>query len=573
MNLPRKGSIKRTNTQGSISPVGEEDDPAGILACPGTPRCPSPQLGHIDRQTSTNNIVIGRVQQRNEELRLSFGLPINECLIDDWNCAYRSSNNILLQGRLYLFNNFVCFHSNVFGVNKKIIMAAKDIATMRKRKNVGVIPNSMEITCTFRAFFFTSFLNRDEAFWTLCTQWGLCKSQAQQLQSTSSRRLVEVPSRTEADSRRYSIDDSQGDCEEGDNSGEEVGDEGCLRVDWNPRAEGAPAVNSELKEVLREELPCTPNQFFMRFLCNNSGFLKDAMVERGDRDIKVTDWVCHPTLGRVRNVTFVSPVKSAFGPPETRCFQSQRYNIFAGNHLRMETSQIMEDIPYGDHFTVETCWDVAELGPASCQLRVLICVLFSRKTFFRSTIEKATLAEATAGFRAWVAKARQALSDPSPRLQPGHCRSSSWQRCPTPSSPEFSPEKQPLLEQQQPCRKSSEGLNSSVRVSTEMDRPAPSATPASATSWLHAALRSLQTPQGTLLLLLLALASLVAFAVVVRGQGAASAAWQSGARPDEQLQLQMKVLQVEMAQLQEQLAGMVDGLHPYRCPEVTGEEI
>ena len=46
------------------------------------------------------------------------------------------------------------------------------------------------------------------------------------------------------------------------------------------------------------------------------------------------------------------------GPPEALCHQTQRVGVYAAQHIVFETSQVMNDIPYGDHFKVETRWDI-----------------------------------------------------------------------------------------------------------------------------------------------------------------------------------------------------------------------
>ncbi|KAJ1678138.1 hypothetical protein EV182_004693, partial [Spiromyces aspiralis] len=52
--------------------------------------------------------------KRNADFHMLFReLPINELLIDDYGCALQ--RDILVQGRLYLTENHVCFYSNIFG--------------------------------------------------------------------------------------------------------------------------------------------------------------------------------------------------------------------------------------------------------------------------------------------------------------------------------------------------------------------------------------------------------------------------------------------------------------------------
>lgn len=97
-------------------------------------------------------------------------------------------------------------------------------------------------------------------------------------------------------------------------------------------------------------------------------FFRSFHEGRDDRDVRVSPWRQHPAMGRVRELTFVSPVKMRMGisPSSAHCHQTQRYRLFeAGAHLVMESSQTMNDIPFGDHFTVESRWDFSALQPAA----------------------------------------------------------------------------------------------------------------------------------------------------------------------------------------------------------------
>jgi hypothetical protein len=57
---------------------------------------------------------------------------------------------ILLQGRLYLFDSYVCFYSNLFGyVHTKVIPLA-DVTAVCKKKTALVVPNAIEVRHTPR---------------------------------------------------------------------------------------------------------------------------------------------------------------------------------------------------------------------------------------------------------------------------------------------------------------------------------------------------------------------------------------------------------------------------------------
>lgn len=45
-------------------------------------------------------------------------------------------------------------------------------------------------------------------------------------------------------------------------------------------------------------------------------------------------------VGMVRDLQFVSPLKMKMGPPQTLCIQAQRYQVYSGDHLVFQTSQV-----------------------------------------------------------------------------------------------------------------------------------------------------------------------------------------------------------------------------------------
>ena len=59
--------------------------------------------------------------------------------------------------------------------------------------------------------------------------------------------------------------------------------------------------------------------------------------------------------------------------------------MYRGNHLVLETSQSMPNIPFGDHFTVEVRWDVTQVAgsPPHCRLQSQVSVPFSKSTWWK----------------------------------------------------------------------------------------------------------------------------------------------------------------------------------------------
>uniref|UniRef100_A0A803JA53 GRAM domain-containing 1B n=1 Tax=Xenopus tropicalis TaxID=8364 RepID=A0A803JA53_XENTR len=85
-------------------------------------------------------------KQRNEDFRKLFKqLPDSERLIVDYSCALQ--RDILLQGRLYLSENWICFYSNIFRWETLLTVRLKDICSMTKEKTARLIPNAIQL-CT-----------------------------------------------------------------------------------------------------------------------------------------------------------------------------------------------------------------------------------------------------------------------------------------------------------------------------------------------------------------------------------------------------------------------------------------
>lgn len=105
-----------------------------------------------------------RVQDHVQELRRYFGLPDDELFLDEFYCALHK--RFLLQGRMYIFEHYLCFYSNVFGWVKQKVIPLDKIKGIWKKRNYG-FPNSFEVFWKKREFF-TSFLNRNDAYELLC---------------------------------------------------------------------------------------------------------------------------------------------------------------------------------------------------------------------------------------------------------------------------------------------------------------------------------------------------------------------------------------------------------------------
>ncbi|KAM6976453.1 protein Aster-C [Aplochiton taeniatus] len=135
---------------GRWSSEEEGSDPQG--QCLAVPQAPPPSY-----------------KQRLEEFKKLFKeLPEAELLIVDYPCALQ--RDILLQGRLYLSENWLCFYSNVFR-GTKILLTLRDICAMSREKTARLIPNAIQISTETEKLFFTSFSSREKSYQGVFRMW------------------------------------------------------------------------------------------------------------------------------------------------------------------------------------------------------------------------------------------------------------------------------------------------------------------------------------------------------------------------------------------------------------------
>ncbi|XP_052387933.1 protein Aster-B isoform X5 [Carassius gibelio] len=122
------------------------------------------------KSQSWYNVLSPTYKQRNEDFRKLFKqLPDTERLIVDYSCALQ--RDILLQGRLYLSENWICFYSNIFRWETLLTVRLKDICSMTKEKTARLIPNAVQVSTDSEKHFFTSFGARDRTYMMMFRLW------------------------------------------------------------------------------------------------------------------------------------------------------------------------------------------------------------------------------------------------------------------------------------------------------------------------------------------------------------------------------------------------------------------
>ncbi|XP_069385243.1 GRAM domain-containing protein 2A isoform X1 [Paralichthys olivaceus] len=125
-------------------------------------------------------------------------VPPEEILMKVYSCALL--RDILLQGRLYISRNWLCFYANLFGKDIKVCIPVVSVRLVKKHKTAGLVPNGLAITMdTGQKYVFVSLLSRDSVYDVLrriCTHLqvnGKSLSVKQFLEEPSSLSMDEYP--------------------------------------------------------------------------------------------------------------------------------------------------------------------------------------------------------------------------------------------------------------------------------------------------------------------------------------------------------------------------------------------
>lgn len=87
----------------------------------------------------------------------------------DFSCALVS--DILLQGHLYITNNYFAFYSNVFGFVTKLLIPTVSVVRISKEKTAKIIPNAVGVATADERHVFGSFMSREAAYRLMLSVW------------------------------------------------------------------------------------------------------------------------------------------------------------------------------------------------------------------------------------------------------------------------------------------------------------------------------------------------------------------------------------------------------------------
>ncbi|GJQ12692.1 hypothetical protein GpartN1_g4483.t1 [Galdieria partita] len=370
-------------------------------------------------------------------LHKRFHLPDSENLLGEFACAL--GKGVLMQGKLYMTNSYLCFFSGLFGRPLRVVIPLSDILSIRKKNVAMIFPTAIQIVLKDgRKYFFASFLTRNLAFQRLFLLWTLFKQGklAELKSSAQFEKILENFGSQEDDNEdMHTVDDSvASNSEDSEMQGEENQERDeqqhnriaetirmFEREDFTQTSMFDNSFNDQdhllvschlatsvlyLGELIAlnscpignetEEPNSVPSSSEEEGLDTTHSVLEEYHELRGDSNLEISKWQRHSTLGCIRTVKYYSPVHNkalAVGINKTRNEEHQRICLNPEkDYLLVEWTNQLLDIPFGDTFVMQTRIEAHDKSTnknnkPECEVNIYLNVEWKKKVMWRRLIE------------------------------------------------------------------------------------------------------------------------------------------------------------------------------------------
>lgn len=416
------------------------------------------------KSSSWYSVLSPTYKSRSEDYKKIFkDIPNDERLIVDYSCALQK--DILVHGRMFISQNWVCFYANIFRWETVLTIPCKDICAITKEKTARVIPNAIQIATEKDKYFFTSFGARDKTFMMLFRIWQNALldqpmtpqeqwhwvhiSYGEELGLTSSDDdYVPPPAPDYVRDRHTGKDDGSlagKDCPTDSSDQHVLPTESITNADdtdliatddaFGPTQDSMVVNGDEpltdfgdTTEESDGEIICTEHDHFSRtymnevfsipvdkmfeYLFTDSPFFRSFAETRKTYELVLPPWQEEPDAdgNRQRTITYTLTLGASIGPknsPATEhqvCYkQSQPGMLYV-----IDTSTTMSSVPYTESFYVEHRYCITRASYTKCRLKVTSDVRY-RKTLWglvKNIIEKNAAHGCSEYFQALAAELR-----------------------------------------------------------------------------------------------------------------------------------------------------------------------
>ncbi|KAI5120801.1 hypothetical protein M0805_002428 [Coniferiporia weirii] len=297
-------------------------------------------------------------------------VPEGDYLIEDYGCALQ--REILIQGRLYISENHICFHANIFGWITDLIIPVYEIISIEKRMTALFIPNAIQITTRTTKYTFASFLSRDTTYDVIHNIWRLARPDAESIRSGDA-------------SVRVSLEDPR-----------------LLQDDESPVGVVPRFVNkvTECKcgkegthypeTAMSATFPGTPEKIYNLMFA--SGFIKGFMIEDQKlKDLQLSDWIPDPETNLLsRKFSYIKVLNGVV--KQTKCeLKDETIQYDFDDHVSTLTTTRTPDVPSGNAFSVKTLTCITWASSVTTKVVVTTQVEWTGRSFIKSMINSSAI--------------------------------------------------------------------------------------------------------------------------------------------------------------------------------------
>ncbi|XP_053971246.1 protein Aster-B-like isoform X2 [Hylaeus anthracinus] len=392
------------------------------------------------KKPSWYNVLYPTYKSRSEDFKRIFkDVPDDERLVVDYSCALQ--REILVHGRLYVSQNYVCFYANIFSWETLVSLRWKDVTSITKEKTALVIPNAISICTATDKFFLTSFGARDKTYVMLFRVWqnaliGEPMNAAEMWQLVHSCYGDELgltsededyvppisPPDEEKLSTRLSVEsfsEVEGSNVENLGSGTEQAIEAKPEI-HRPRPVSIPdatdlsdtteseAEKHGLKPSIRNSIICTsPHEgrqiskavlpihidHLFTLLFTNSKFFLDFQTARKTTDLVQSAWMYNEqTSQKIRNLSFTIALSQAIGPRTSHITETQIMLPCSrpGHLYSIDIESVNAGIPYADSFSVLIHYCITSISENETSITIYAQIKYKKNVwgFVKGVIEK-----------------------------------------------------------------------------------------------------------------------------------------------------------------------------------------
>ncbi|KAJ0871777.1 putative C2 domain, GRAM domain, PH-like domain superfamily, VASt domain, C2 domain superfamily [Helianthus annuus] len=325
------------------------------------------------------------VHQKPGPLQMIFNLLPDEIVEHSYSCAMERS--FLYHGRMYVSAWHICFHSNVFSKQMKVIIPFGDIDEIRRSQHAVINP---AVTIVLRLgagglgapplrsqdgrvrYMFASFWNRNHAIRTL------------QRAAKNYHSMIEAEKKDQQHSELRASSSSL------------IHKKPVKVLEESVPKKQEPFVQEDvLTGIYNDVFSSTAEQFFDLLLSDGSNFTNDYRTSRKDTNLNIGQWHSADEYdGQVREITFRCLCNSPMCPPDTAMTEWQHSLLSADRKtLVFETVQQAHDVPFGSYFEVHCRWVVVTTSESSCTIDVKVGVHFKKWCVMQSKIKSGAISE------------------------------------------------------------------------------------------------------------------------------------------------------------------------------------